>query len=156
MLKIYGLQLFLPRTKRKDARSCRPYRQPAVYARTSAVTSSFRGWDKPGENSPLSKNWEPSAAGRMGGTQVWVTLSMFIKRNFREKKSFNYTYYTVTHKCWMALRGRGVYLALGSSGRGSASLTGRGSTSLTGDSVLGHHCRCNPVGAIVPHTGHIP
>ena len=43
MLKIYGIQLFLPRTKIKDTRSCRPHRQPAVYAHTCAVTSSFFG-----------------------------------------------------------------------------------------------------------------
>ena len=40
VLKIYGIQLFLPHTKIKDARSYHPYRQQAVYACTCAVTSS--------------------------------------------------------------------------------------------------------------------
>ena len=40
VLNIYDIQLFLPRTK-EDERSCRPYRQPAVYARTCVVNSSF-------------------------------------------------------------------------------------------------------------------
>ena len=38
---IYGIQLFLPRTKIKDAHRCRPYRQQAVYACTCRVISSF-------------------------------------------------------------------------------------------------------------------
>ena len=48
MLKIYGIQLFLPCTKIKDACSCRPYRQQAVYACTCRVTSSFFGSHLPG------------------------------------------------------------------------------------------------------------
>ena len=84
VLKIYGMQVFLPRTKIKDARSCRPYRQHAVYACTCRVTS-FEAERKQGENPALSKNYEPSAAGRMGGTEMRVTVSMFIKRNFRGK-----------------------------------------------------------------------
>ena len=95
----------------------------------------------------------------MGGTQVWVTVSMFIKRNFRKKFPFNYTYYTMTHKCWMALQGRRVYLALSSGGCGSASWTGSwgcSSASSTRHSLLRHHCRHNAMGAVVPQVGHIP
>ena len=43
VLKIYGIQLFLPRTKIKDAHSCRPYKQQTVYACTCRVTFSFFG-----------------------------------------------------------------------------------------------------------------
>ena len=41
MLKIYGIQLFLPSTKIEDAHSCQPYRQRVVCACTCAVTFSF-------------------------------------------------------------------------------------------------------------------
>ena len=65
----------------------------------------------------------------------------------------------MTHKCWMAVQGRRVYLALSSGGCGSTASTsswGCSSASLTGHSLLRHHCRHNPMGAVVPQVGHIP
>ena len=67
VLMIYGNQLFLARAKIKDARSCRGYRQRAVYVYTCAGTSSFET-ERKREISQLNQNWELSAAGKMGGT----------------------------------------------------------------------------------------
>ena len=44
----------------------------------------FRGWEQTGENSPLSENWEPSAAGRMDKTKYNNNIIIAFKGAIRD------------------------------------------------------------------------